>query len=89
MRVIFHGAARTVTGSMHMVEIGGKRILLDCGLYQGRRLEAFTRNSHFPFPVRSMTRRRPLTCPYRPLRQSAEPGQAGLPRRDLLHGGHP
>ena len=54
MQVTFHGAARTVTGTMHMVEIGGKRILLDCGLYQGRRLEAFTRNSHFPFAARSI-----------------------------------
>ncbi|HEX5431990.1 MAG TPA: MBL fold metallo-hydrolase, partial [Bryobacteraceae bacterium] len=45
------GAAKTVTGSMHHVEAAGKRFLLDCGLYQGRRQEAFERNSHFPFPV--------------------------------------
>jgi metallo-beta-lactamase family protein len=36
---------------MHHVETGGKKFLLDCGLYQGRRQEAFERNSHFPFPV--------------------------------------
>lgn len=49
MHVQFWGAARTVTGSMHLVEVGSKRILLDCGLYQGRRKEAFHRNRDFPF----------------------------------------
>src|SRR5579872_7067225 len=54
MKITFWGAARTVTGSMHHVEAAGKRILLDCGLYQGRRRDAFERNSHFPFPVSSI-----------------------------------
>jgi metallo-beta-lactamase family protein len=54
MKITFWGAAKTVTGSMHLVETGGKRFLLDCGLYQGRRQEAFERNSHFPFPVSSI-----------------------------------
>jgi metallo-beta-lactamase family protein len=35
MRITFLGAADTVTGSRHLVEIGGRRILLDCGLFQG------------------------------------------------------
>lgn len=48
-RVTFHGAAHTVTGSMHLVEAGGLRVLLDCGAFQGRRHEAHERNSHFPF----------------------------------------
>jgi metallo-beta-lactamase family protein len=39
---------------MHHVEAAGKRFLLDCGLYQGRRQESFERNSHFPFPVASI-----------------------------------
>ncbi|MBI4277284.1 MAG: MBL fold metallo-hydrolase [Armatimonadetes bacterium] len=47
MRLTFLGAARTVTGSMHLVEAGGARLLLDCGLHQGRRAEAFARNSTF------------------------------------------
>ena len=51
MKLRFWGAARTVTGSMHELETGGRRYLLDCGLYQGRRKEAFARNSHFPFPA--------------------------------------
>jgi len=44
MKLTFWGAARTVTGSMHEVETGGRRLLLDCGLFQGRRKEAFHRN---------------------------------------------
>ncbi len=47
--VTFWGAARTVTGSMHLLEVGGRKVLLDCGLYQGRRAEAYERNRHFPF----------------------------------------
>lgn len=49
MRLQFWGAAQTVTGSMHLLEVGGRQILLDCGLYQGRRKEAFERNRKLPF----------------------------------------
>ena len=48
MQVHFHGAAGEVTGSMHLVEAAGRRILLDCGLIQGSR-ESEARNEH-PFP---------------------------------------
>ncbi len=54
MRLTFWGAAKTVTGSMHEVQANGKRFLLDCGLYQGRRKEAAERNMHFPFPAKSV-----------------------------------
>ncbi len=37
MHISFHGADRNVTGSCHMLECGGHRILVDCGLYQGPR----------------------------------------------------
>ncbi len=37
MKISFHGAAGSVTGSCHLVECAGRRILIDCGLYQGRR----------------------------------------------------
>src|SRR5947209_8292486 len=47
--VTFWGAAHTVTGSMHLVEAGRERILLDCGLFQGRRQESWQRNKEFPF----------------------------------------
>ena len=49
MRITFHGATQTVTGSMHEVAANGARLLLDCGLYQGRRKEARERNANFPF----------------------------------------
>jgi metallo-beta-lactamase family protein len=45
----FWGAAQTVTGSMHLLKVNGFNILLDCGLYQGHRKEAFERNRKFPF----------------------------------------
>ena len=48
MRITFYGAAQTTTGSMHLVEANGKRILLDCGLYQGHRKEAFEKNRNMP-----------------------------------------
>jgi metallo-beta-lactamase family protein len=48
MKLTFWGAARTVTGSLHMLEFEGGRVFLDCGLYQGRRAEAKRLNSEFP-----------------------------------------
>lgn len=45
----FWGAAQTVTGSMHLIEADGHRMLLDCGMAQGRREEAKKLNSEFPF----------------------------------------
>lgn len=49
MRINFHGAAHTVTGSQHLLEINGHRLLLDCGLYQGRRGETYIRNLNFAY----------------------------------------
>jgi metallo-beta-lactamase family protein len=49
MRITFYGAAQEVTGSMHLLEANGKRILLECGLFQGPRAETYDRNLHFPF----------------------------------------
>lgn len=49
MRVRFLGAAQRVTGSMHFVQCGQFRVLLDCGLYQGKRSEAYDINHRFPF----------------------------------------
>jgi metallo-beta-lactamase family protein len=48
MRLTFHGAAREVTGSMHLVEADGLLIALDCGLFQGRRAETQEKNLRFP-----------------------------------------
>ncbi len=54
MQIGFYGAAQTVTGSQHLIECNGARLLLDCGLYQGKRAEALFRNRHFPFDPRSI-----------------------------------
>jgi metallo-beta-lactamase family protein len=55
MRVTFHGAAQTVTGSKHLVELeNGTRLLLDCGLFQGRRAESEAKNRTLPFDARTI-----------------------------------
>jgi metallo-beta-lactamase family protein len=54
MKITFWGAAGEVTGSMHMVETGGKRYLLDCGLHQGRRKEADAKNRNLPIDPASI-----------------------------------
>lgn len=54
MRISFHGAAHTVTGSQHLLEINGHRLLLDCGLYQGRREETYSRNLKFAYDPRTV-----------------------------------
>lgn len=54
MKITFYGAAQTVTGSQHMVEVNGLRLLLDCGLYQGKRAEANERNRHLPFDAKTV-----------------------------------
>ncbi len=55
MRLSFWGAAGEVTGSMHLVEAGPHRILLDAGLFQGRRAEAREKNLRFPDVCRDPT----------------------------------
>ena len=54
MEIRFFGAVRTVTGSMHLIAVNGKQVLLDCGLYQGKRKEAFERNRNLPFDPKSL-----------------------------------
>jgi len=54
MKLTFQGAAGGVTGSLHLLESDGKRYLLDCGMFQGRRKEAERRNREFPFPASSI-----------------------------------
>src|SRR6185369_17675611 len=49
MRIHFLGATRTTTVSMYLFEINGQRLLLECGLYQGKREESIERNRNFPF----------------------------------------
>ena len=54
MKLTFQGAAGTVTGSLHQLEVAGGKCLLDCGMYQGRRKEAERRNRNFPFDASSV-----------------------------------
>ncbi|NLC29953.1 MAG: MBL fold metallo-hydrolase [Chloroflexi bacterium] len=49
MKLTTYGAAKTVTGSMHLVEHNGHKLLLDCGTFQGKREEAYSVNLNFPF----------------------------------------
>jgi metallo-beta-lactamase family protein len=49
MRIHFCGATRTTTGSMFLIEVNDQQVLLECGLFQGRRGEAIERNRNFPF----------------------------------------
>lgn len=49
MNITFWGAAQTVTGSQHLLEVGKDKILLDCGFFQGRRAESYAINRKLPF----------------------------------------
>ncbi|RYG34892.1 MAG: MBL fold metallo-hydrolase, partial [Chitinophagaceae bacterium] len=56
MKIAFHGAARTVTGSKHLITLSnGKRILLDCGMFQGMGKETNELNESFGFDPASVT----------------------------------
>jgi metallo-beta-lactamase family protein len=54
MRIHYLGATRTTTGSQYLLEINGSRILLECGLYQGPRVESIERNRTFRFDPASL-----------------------------------
>ncbi|MBN1811890.1 MAG: MBL fold metallo-hydrolase [Anaerolineae bacterium] len=54
MEIQFLGAAQTVTGSQHLLSVNGSRILLECGLFQGKRQETFERNCNLPFDAASI-----------------------------------
>jgi metallo-beta-lactamase family protein len=55
MKISFHGAARSVTGSRHLVQAGSSRLLLDCGMFQGRRDQAAKLNRQLGFDPTSLT----------------------------------
>ncbi|MFA7686175.1 MAG: MBL fold metallo-hydrolase, partial [Candidatus Gracilibacteria bacterium] len=55
MKIKFAGAAGgDVTGSRHLITFNGKKILLDCGMFQGRRDEEYERNTHFLFDPKEL-----------------------------------
>lgn len=55
MKISFHGAARSVTGSRHLIHAGSSRLLLDCGMFQGRRDQAAILNRQLGFDPKSLT----------------------------------
>ena len=54
MKIHFFGAARTTTGSMYLIEINGKKLLLECGLFQGHRQESEALNKILPFDTKQV-----------------------------------
>ena len=54
MKIHFFGASRTTTGSMYLIEVNGKKLLLECGLFQGHREESERLNKTFPFDPRQV-----------------------------------
>lgn len=54
MNITFHGAARSVTGSRHLIQAGHSSILLDCGMFQGPRNLSRERNTHLGFDPKSV-----------------------------------
>ncbi len=54
MKITFLGAAKTVTGSNHLVEAAGKRFLVDCGMYQGKITEELDNSDSFLFNVKDI-----------------------------------
>ena len=54
MKIQFLGATRTTTGSMYLLEVNQRRVLLECGFFQGRRDESLERNRNFPFDPKTI-----------------------------------
>lgn len=54
MKIHFFGASRTTTGSMYLIEVNGKKFLLECGLFQGHREESERLNRTLPFDPRQL-----------------------------------
>lgn len=62
MNITFWGAAQTATCSQHLLSVGDKKILLDCGMYQGRRAEVYAINQRLPFNAAALDAMVLSTC---------------------------
>ncbi len=51
MQIEFSGAAQEVTGSCHILRVGQRTVLLDCGMFQGKRSESRAKNAKLPLPI--------------------------------------
>jgi len=51
LEIEFYGAAREVTGSCHILRVNGRTVLLDCGMFQGKRTDAEEKNRTLPVPI--------------------------------------
>ena len=83
MELEFSGAAREVTGSCHILHVNGHTVLLDCGMFQGRRVESDAEEPDAPRPGERDRRGRALACAHRPLGAPPLPGSRRL-RQDHL-----
>ena len=54
IRLKFHGAARTVTGSCYLLETEDAKVLIDCGMFQGSKTERELNYRSFPFDPASL-----------------------------------
>jgi len=54
MKIAFHGAARSVTGSRHLLQTSSAQVLLDCGMFQGNRQESDRRNRQLGFDPKAV-----------------------------------
>ena len=71
IRLKFHGAARTVTGSCYLIETEQARLLVDCGMFQGSKTERELNYRAFPFEPSALTGDAAHPCPYRSCGASA------------------
>lgn len=89
MKIHFCGAAGTTTGSQHLLEVNGSRILLDCGMYQGRREEAWHINQGFSvFFSGRCGRGDSFPCAHRPFRKPSQSGEEGVSGKCVQHVRH-
>ena len=89
MQVEFVGAVGgNVTGSRHIVHTENARILLDCGLFQGRRSETIERNRRAWFSGEGHRRHGAVARAHRPFGRPSPALPPGFPRIGLLHTGH-